>query len=265
MLWHELSWPLVESASKELAVVIPLGSCEQHGRHLPLFVDSIQVTAIAEKVEQRLHDRIYLTPTLWLGSSHHHLDFPGTISVRPSLYSEMIKDVARSVIAAGFTRIFFLNGHGGNEVPGAAALSDLIATDDRAESCYLGFGSWWQVGRDAMEPKRHGMTTPTITHACEYETSMMLVLRPDLVKLENAAKIQPPLSSPWRAKVGVHRRFHRLTPSGNSGDPTAATVEKGKSLFDAVVEDVTNFLTDFATWPALPVLKPNAAGPGSPR
>jgi creatinine amidohydrolase len=173
-------------------VVIPLGSCEQHGRHLPLFVDSIQVTKISERVEERMRERVLVTPNLWLGSSHHHLDFPGTISVRPSLYSQMIAEVARSIIAAGFKRIFFLNGHGGNEVPAAAGLTDLIATDDKADDCYLTFASWWHVGSQGLDPKRHGMKTPYVTHACEYETSMLLFIRPDLVNMSEAS-VTPPV------------------------------------------------------------------------
>jgi creatinine amidohydrolase len=260
MLWHEQSWPAIDGASRELPVVIPLGACEQHGRHLPLFVDTIQVSAVAQRVNERMGASILMAPVLGLGSSHHHLDFPGTISVRPSLYGEIIKDVARSVIAAGFKRIFFLNGHGGNEIPAAAGLTDLIATDDRAESCYLTFASWWQVGKAALDPKRHGLKTPAITHACEYETSMLLFLRPDLVRMGEATAHTPVLSSEWHhseygRRVSMYRRFHRLTQAGSMGDPTAATAEKGRSMLDTVVDDVVKFLGEFATWPELPVLR----------
>src|SRR5436189_4959196 len=105
MLWQELSWPAIAAANKQTPVVIPLGSCEQHGQHLPLFVDTIQVSAIAERVERALAEQVFLMPTLWLGSSHHHKDFPGTISVPPLLYARVIQDVARCVMRAGFRRI----------------------------------------------------------------------------------------------------------------------------------------------------------------
>jgi creatinine amidohydrolase len=260
MLWHEKSWPQIDAASKELPVVIPIGACEQHGRHLPVFVDSIQVSTIAERVDQRMGEKILSLPTLWLGSSHHHLDFPGTVSIRPSLYSEIIKELARSVIAAGFKRIFFLNGHGGNEIPATAGLVDLIATDDRADSCYLTFSSWWTIGKAALDPKRHGLKTPGISHACEYETSFLLFLRPDLVQLKEAKPHVPVLSSEWHhsehgRRVSMFRRFHRLTGPGSMGDPTVATAAKGESMLNAVVDDVVRFLTEFATWPELPPLK----------
>jgi len=171
MLWHEQSWPTIQSLDKETPVVIPLGSLEQHGRHLPLFVDSIQVTTIAERVEQVLHDQILLTPTLWLGSSHHHKDFPGTISARPSLYSKIIITIAISILQAGFRRLLFLNGHGGNEVPVAQALAELAAQDDDANNAYLTYSSWWAVGGEGIKPDKHDLTTPFVSHACEYETS----------------------------------------------------------------------------------------------
>ena len=262
MLWHEQPWPSIESASKEMPVIVPLGACEQHGRHLPVLVDTIQVSAVAERVEKRLGERVILTPTVWLGSSHHHLDFPGTISLRPSLYSQVVQEIARSVMAAGFTRIFFLNGHGGNEIPASAGLAELIATDDRADGCYLTFSSWWRVGSDALDPNRHGLTTPAISHACEYETSMLLFLRPDLVKMEQASRGLPVLDgggwyhSEYGGKVKMFRRFHRLTAAGSMGDPTAGTAQKGQSMLEQVVEETARFVEDFAKWPSLPPLKP---------
>ena len=261
MLWHEKSWPEVHAIDKNAPVVIPLGSCEQHGHHLPLFVDSLQVTEIAQRVEQCLADRILLTPTLWLGCSHHHKDFPGTISVKPSLYSEMIKSVAESVMRPGFRRILFLNGHGGNEIPGAQALTELVAERDEADDIYLAFSSWWQVGRDALRPEKHGMTTPAITHACEYETSLVLAIRPDLVHVDLVREAEPVLDSPWAnpeygSKVGVYRRFHRLTAAGSMQKPSAATEAKGRSMLDALVEDITAFVREFADWPELPAIGP---------
>jgi creatinine amidohydrolase len=176
------------------------------------------------------------------------------------LYSQIIMDVARSVIAAGFTRLFFLNGHGGNEVPAAAALAELVATDDRADSCYLTFSSWWSVGRDGVEPKRHGMATPAIAHACEYETSMVLYLRPELVKQRDAVQAPPALDTAWYSteyggRVSVYRRFGRLTASGSMGEPSQATAQKGESMFAAVVDEVVKYLDDLAKWPPLPVLR----------
>ena len=224
MWWHEQSWRTIDSLNKNLPVVIPIGSIEQHGHHLPVVTDTAQVTAIAERAEKQLGDAALFLPTLWLGCSDHHKDFAGTVSVRPSLYSEIIKSIARSVLNAGFTRIFFLNGHGGNETPASQALTELCGEDDCADAAHLVFGSWWQVGRDAVALEKHGMTTSSISHACEYETSLMLAIRPDLVDRTAAEAAPPTAAMPWHphgGKVKAFHRFHRLTGTG-TGDPPAS-------------------------------------------
>jgi creatinine amidohydrolase len=254
MLWHAQSRPTIQKLDKNMPVVVPVASCEQHGRHLPLFVDTIQVTSIAERVEKEMADQILLTPTLWLGCSHHHMDYPGTISVAPSLFSQIIKSIAQSVLRAGFKRIVFLNGHGGNEIPGSQALTELVNEDDDADGACLAFSSWWMVAKEGLAAEKHGMSSPQVSHACEYETSLMLFLRPDLVVMDEIVQNDPILETPWYhseygGRVHVFHRFSRLTAPGNMGKPKEASAEKGESLFRAVIADVKSFLTDFATWP----------------
>ncbi|MEM1212842.1 MAG: creatininase family protein [Planctomycetota bacterium] len=263
MLWIELSSPQVDALDRSTPVVIPLGSCEQHGRHLPLSVDTTQVQAIAGRLDQRLGDQAVFLPALWLGSSHHHLDFPGTVSVRPSLYAELIQDVARSILRAGFTRLFFLNGHGGNELPAQTGLAELIVTDDAADAASLAFASWWSAGADALQPDKHGLTQPGISHACEVETSLMLALRPDLVDTNTIQPTAPKFVSPnWHCEQGgklrVFHSFQRLTTHGHMGSPEAATTDKGRSMLDALTDELADVITDFASWPTLP------AGEGQP-
>ncbi len=234
-------------------MLIPLGALEQHGHHLPLFVDTLQVEAIAERGEKELHDEILLLPTLWLGCSHHHLDFPGTVSVVPSLYSQMIRGISECILQAGFRRLFFLNGHAGNDVPGPRAILELIVEDERADDAYITFSSWWRVNSEAIAQDKHGMVTGQLTHACEYETSMVLFLRPDLVDMDRVNDVPSALTSKWThtehgvcGGVSIFRRFHRLTAPGNMGSPSHATAENGESITAAVVTEVVAFLTELA-------------------
>jgi creatinine amidohydrolase len=254
MLWHEKSWPELKSIDKETPVIVPLGSIEQHGHALPLVVDTLQVSTVADRAEKTLADRALFLPTQWLGCSHHHKDFPGTVSLLPDVYSMMIQSIARSVLRAGFRRLFFLNGHGGNQIPASQALIQLVAEDDGADGALLAFSSWWAVGKDSIQQHQVGTTTKSISHACEYETSLVLAIRPDLVN--RAAIIDEPsaLETPWYAnesggKVSVFRRFHRMTTSGSMGQPSAATAQKGAAILDAVVKDVVAFVDDFRGWP----------------
>lgn len=262
MWWHELSWPEVAALDKETPVVIPLGSCEQHGHHLPLFVDTMQVQAIAERAEAALGERAVVLPTLWLGSSHHHRDFAGTVSVKPSLYAQVVRSVAESVLDAGFRRLFFLNGHGGNIVPGTQALTELVAEDDRADGAYLVFGSWWQVGSRSLADPAVGMQTPNVTHACEYETSLMLAVRPDLVHMDRLEESGPAMSSKWFGfeqpgnRVSVVCRWRRMSSTGTLRSPSLATKAKGQAMLEAVTRDVVAFVDELAGWAALPVIGP---------
>jgi creatinine amidohydrolase len=263
MLWHDQPWPRLQSLDKQLPVIVPLGSCEQHGHHLPVFVDSLQVTAVAERVEKMMPEQVLLLPTLWLGASHHHLDFAGTVSVPVSLYSEIIKWMARCILRSGFKRILFLNGHGGNETPATQALTELVNEDDAADAAHLVFASWWSVGRKAIAPEKLGLETPFISHADEYETSFILALRPELVRMKEARDEPPPVDNAWAnthyphlSRVALFHRTHRQTGSGAMGKPTVATAAKGRSILEAVANDVAAFLREFATWPECRALGP---------
>ena len=138
-------WVDIQETDKNRVVVLPLGSLEQHGHHSPLLTDTYLVTAVAQQVEQKLSDRIYLLPTLWLGASDHHLDRPGTVSVPNHIYSLMIKNVVRSIARAGFQRVLLLlNGHGGNVVPGTQAITELANESDVYDKMWIALSS---IGR----------------------------------------------------------------------------------------------------------------------
>lgn len=225
-----------------------------------LFVDSIQVSALAQRVNEQLGDKVLVTPTLWLGSSHHHIDFPGTLSLPPTLYTQVIQNMVSCVLRAGFKRVFLLNGHGGNEVPISQALAELVAQQDDADAACLGFGSWWKIAEEALKPGQHGMATPGISHACEYETSAMLALRPDLVESSMIEECPPAINHTWYnseygGRINLFHRYHRFSKSGSQGSPSRATAAKGHSMLDAVVDEVTKLVLDMASWPEVEIKK----------
>src|SRR5437868_11328812 len=102
MQLRNMTWQEVAAADREAVVVIPTGSLEQHGPHLPLFTDSLLVTAVAEAVEKRIPQSVLLTPTLWLGASAHHLKFPGSLSNDFQTYMGAIESVIVSLMPHGF-------------------------------------------------------------------------------------------------------------------------------------------------------------------
>src|SRR6186997_956161 len=98
----EMTWPMVAGLSKDTPVVIPIAALEQHGRHMPVFTDSMLLGEIMRRVKETMKGRVLFTPLMWLGNSHHHIDFPGTKSASPRLYMDMLIDLAENMMFHGF-------------------------------------------------------------------------------------------------------------------------------------------------------------------
>jgi creatinine amidohydrolase len=231
----ELTWMDVEALSRETVVLIPTGSLEQHGPHLPLFTDSLIVTAVAQGVEANLPDQVLLTPTLWLGASGHHLKFPGSLSADFDTYIGAITSVVASLLPHGFHRFYVLNGHGGNSSPNDVAMRKLKALHPDATFAHSGYFAFCEAKiAETLEGALKGMR-----HACEAEASLMMHLHPRLVRKEklrdDGLVSEPPLRGP------VHH-FDEITEQGSFGYATLATAEKGRKIFEAAVAGATEEL-----------------------
>ena len=159
---------------------------------------------------------------------------------------------------AGFCRILFLNGHGGNTAPGTLAVTEMANSNDECDGVLVAFGGYWDG--PAFNSEAHGMETPQATHACEFETSMMLSVAGELVHMDEAKAGPPAIDSKFYhselgGRVTVAGRFHRKTATGAMGRPELATAEKGASLLAAAVDEVAEFVEDFLTWELPQVLK----------
>jgi creatinine amidohydrolase len=229
MVLADSTWPEVAAFSKEAVVLIPTGSLEQHGPHLPLFTDSILAGAVASAVEARLPQRVLLTPTLWLGASGHHLAFPGSLSNSFEAYIGAIESVAESLIPHGFSKFYVINGHGGNTEPNGIAIRKLKA---RHPELTFGHSGYFAFAADQVASLLEG-PTKEMRHACEAEASLILHLRPELVRKE---KLRDDGLQPEPPVRGVVHHFDEITEQGSLGYATYATAEKGKRIFDAAVE-----------------------------
>lgn len=237
----ECTWQDVRDLDRNMVVLIPAGSLEQHGPHLPLFTDSLLATAAAEAIEAKLSKSVLLTPTLWLGASGHHLAFPGTLSASFEAYEAALDSVVRSLIPHGFWKFYVLNGHGGNTESNGIVLRKLKAEFPNLLVGHSGYFSFIpeSVMTEAMEgPVKH------IRHACEAEASLALHLFPHLVrkdKLRDDGLITDP---PVR---GLIHHFDEMTEEGSWGYATLATADKGKKLFEAAVEGAVRELQDLVS------------------
>ena len=231
---YTLSWPEVkrEIEAGRDTIVFALGAVEQHGHHLPLGTDSIFGDELGRAVADRLD--CFRAPTMLIGCSNHHLAFPGTMSLEQETFELVIGDVIRGWARHGFRRIVLFPTHGGNFGPVAAAVDRLgpidgvnvIAVADLSILIEATIGLGSELGITAAEGGLHGG---------EWETSMMLALRPELVDMERAV---PGYTGDLESAIPrfFAEGVHALTETGVIGDPTRASAENGRKYVQRIVD-----------------------------
>jgi creatinine amidohydrolase len=245
VLLAEMNWPAVAALSKDTPIALPLAALEQHGHHLPVFTDSLLVGEITRRAEQQLHDSVLFAPVMWLGNSEHHMDFPGTMSASPRAYIDVVVDMIENFIAHGFRRIVLVNGHGGNNVPGQQATFEVRQRHRTRDDLLLLFACYWALGAQPRQSDP-SLEQSAMGHACEWETSMILALKPKLVGDYRAAKtVDPagpfdPLQPAWTTKD--------RSPVGHIGSPAVASAAKGEKLLELFTADLVNLLGRVVQW-----------------
>lgn len=241
MYLADLTWPAMAALDKQTPVVIPVAAVEQHGHHLPVYTDSLLLGEVVRRVELAMGDRALFAPLQWLGNSHHHIDFPGTISASPRLYLDLLRELADNVLIHGFKRIVFLNGHGGNIVPGKQAVFELRQQHRERRDLLLLFSTYWEFAQPS------GVVQPAMGHACEWETSMIQRLAPHLV-VGDVAKLETvPFGFGFEPAYRGWITKDRTVP-GHIGSPQLATPEKGEHLFATHAAGVEQFLHQVTQW-----------------
>jgi creatinine amidohydrolase len=245
MLLSNLTWPDVAALSKDTPVVFPIAALEQHGRHMPVFTDSLLMGEIARRAEGQLGERALFAPLQWLGNSHHHLDFPGTLSAEPRAYIDLLCGLLENFIAHGFKRLLILNGHGGNDVPGKQAVFEVRQRHRTRNDLLLLFATYWNLGAQphAAHPE---IRQRQMGHACEWETSMVLHLAPHLVK-DHRAVGEVPFGNSFEPATRGWTMPDRSAP-GHIGDPREASAEKGAALFDLFTRDAVAMVERVCAW-----------------
>lgn len=208
--WTDLDHPIV---------VVPVGSCEQHGPHLPIETDTIIANALASDLAERREDCV-IAPPLTITASGEHQGFPGTLSVGTEIMAGMVIELARSADwAAG---VVFVNGHGGN-LTAMQRAADVFELERREVLI------WWPHVPDG-DP-----------HAGRTETSLVLALAPERVRLERF------VAGPVPAPVDLVRHGVRpLSDSGVLGDPSGATAEEGAEIFRRLAVHLAQAVDDWA-------------------
>jgi creatinine amidohydrolase/Fe(II)-dependent formamide hydrolase-like protein/7-cyano-7-deazaguanine synthase in queuosine biosynthesis len=237
----ELTWPQAKQRLREVDVaLLPVGSIEQHGLHLPLDTDAFDADYLARRVADGCSDpRPLVLPPVPYGVSYHHEDFSGTISISNEALWRVVYDVGLSCARHGVTKLIIINGHGGN----AATLhfaAQMINRDARIFTC-VDSGETSDTDIDALTE------TPNDVHAGEIETSTALAVRPGLVNMEKARRSVPRFSSRYldfssKRSVDWYARTVRISPTGVMGDPTKASREKGEKMWEVMIRNLVEFV-----------------------
>jgi len=247
--WHEHTQEELKELIPKLEVtLIPTGSTEIHGPHLGVGNDILSCTRVAEDVAKIMYPRALVVNSIWVGVAPHNMTapFPGTITLRAETYMRVLKEVVESLLKHGVKRIVFLNGHGGNEAPNITACREI------REQIYYEYGvnleigtlSYWDAIPDEdwnevleIAPERK------ISHGGEAETSILLFIAPQAVRMDLA---KPPDPRP-RPKPPFFRAWYQdeYSPDGHTDDARVASKEKGEKLIQAAVKGTVEFLEEF--------------------
>jgi len=249
MLLAEMNWPDVKARVPDTPVVVPLAAVEQHGHHLPLATDSMLLGEVVRRVEPMVREKAIFAPLLWLGNSHHHMEYAGTLSAAPRTYLDLLNDILENLLFHGFRRIMFLNGHGGNITPLKQAVFE-VRQRHRARADLLLLGaSYWDFA-DLKNPEM-GLSQTSVGHACELETSMMMVIRPDLVgefRTREPRDMGYSFEPAYRGWITRERVPAGADAPGHLGEPALASREKGEQLLGAFSAGVAAFIEKVAAW-----------------
>lgn len=236
-LLAEIGWPDVAAyLERDDRIVLPIGSTEQHGRHLPLGADTLLPVELACRLGERTG--VLVAPPLPYGMSLHHLGFPGSLSLRPETLAHVLEDIWRSLYRHGFRRVFLLNGHGGNV---AACQVALVNVTVDLPDLMVRLRHWW---REPVVDRllQAAIGAPGVGHADAGETSPLLALRPDLVRLERAQFT--PDDAP--IELLTEQVFRQRFPHGVIGaDPRLASAEAGEQVLAALTDLYAAQLVDW--------------------
>ena len=250
VLWRELTAAqLRDAAAAGALVLLPVASTEQHGPHLATGVDDVLCSDICRRVGEALVEGgkpAVVAPTLWCGLAEHHVAFGGSFTLTLPTYHALLRDLCRSILRAGFRHILIVNGHGGNMSALAALTVELTRELEAPIATTTYFFAAEQDFAAILEDQR------AVLHACEAETSMMMVVRPDLVdearlpeaygqSAESPSAVLAPVLNRWRS-------FREMTETGVLGDARRSTPGKGERLIHAVVDGMAKRLLAGEPW-----------------
>jgi creatinine amidohydrolase len=239
-LFTDLTREQLRELAPQALAVVPLGAVEQHGPHLPVGTDTFAVTHLAQNAARQAAEiPIVVTPTLYLGSSHHHFVFGGTLSLSTETYYRVLCEVIESLVIAGFRRVFLVNGHGGNHELAQLAVRDMALK----HPIHAGAGSYWTIAWQALLAAKADEGRRLPGHAGDFETSLMLALRPELMTASLPHRDSFSLGG-GPAYRDEHHGFWKEI-DGFTDSPDQAKAENGQRFAEVIIGELAKAFVSF--------------------
>ncbi|MDI5935896.1 creatininase family protein [Halomonas kalidii] len=245
----EMTWPEVEEALTTVRMaIVPVGAHEQHGPHMNESCDAVLATEMAKRLAAVLHPQVVVTPTVNMGVSPHHLNFPGTISLRPETLLAVLRDMVTSLQRHGIDKVLFLNSHGGNQ--GTLGLACASFAQELGIECY--YAKTTVAAKNALKEHIH---SPLYGHSCEREVSEAYYLAPYLVRPERLVKGDIVDGGRWEglrpgSPIQGFYRYEEMTRNGCIGDATKASYEIGEAIVEEALAGLAAAVRALLTEPA---------------
>jgi creatinine amidohydrolase len=257
----KLSWPEINQAAESGKVaLLPAATLEDHGLHLPVDTDVVIAEAVCRRAAECASDDTVLLPCVTFGFSPHHIDGPGTVTIRWDTFVNYVRQITGSLAYHGFYKILIVNAHGSNRpVLDLAARLTIVENPD----VHCGMLSWWDLKsvREAIAAFRESEWTG---HACELETSLYLAIDPDRVDMEKARlDVNPRMSNHfwsdlvdqapagYSTKVFMTEYWSTVSETGTWGDPTNSTAEKGEAILQAAGQELAEIIAELRARPVV--------------
>lgn len=248
MIWDQLTTEETKKINKELPVVLLLCATEQHGPHLPLSTDRLIGEHFIQELNKQAEKDFIWLPTIPVGCSEHHMDFSGTLTFSHTVFKAIIEEMVKCMIVHGFKNFLFINSHGGNQGIGQVILE---ALGNQHHGCHFSLVTWWKLA--TQELKDVNKSGPGGTgHAGEFETSLMLHISPDLVRLD---KITPVSEQKFDPLVGdmitppsfsYFQTIKNISANGVVGNPSFSSKEKGKKISQIITSKLVDIITNLS-------------------
>lgn len=240
----KMTWPEIKEALKTAKVaIVPIGAQEQHGYHLAEGCDSFRAERFCELLAEKSFPKVIVTPTINYGVSPHHMDFPGTITLRPETLANILEDIVSSLKQHGLKKFLFVNAHGGNSTPMAVAAENLA----RKYEVEIAHTKFVDAAKKAI---KEGIDSEYFGHACEREISECLYLAPEIVreKLVEKGDMNHDSFALKHFKsdfVKVVYQFNEITNNGNIGDGREGSYELGENIIQEALENISAFIDEY--------------------